>query len=339
VGALELERAAAESRVARVVDVREAGLETGAADFEAAFARLAAKLLRERGHEQARVAPRLPAAWYEELKGAGIEPEIERGLFLEERRRKSAEEASFIHSAQRAAEAACVAAVAVLARAQVRDGLLWLEGEPLTSERLKVEAEAALTGIGYAAGDLIIAGAPGNAMGHYRGEGRLSAQAPIVMDIFPRGRTSHYHGDLTRTVVVGEISEELQRMHEACCEALDAALALLKEDANGRDAHRAACQVLVDRGYGSTTKGFEGDPGRPRMNHSLGHGVGLEVHEAPYLRDLDYPLVSGDVVTVEPGLYLAGFGGMRVEDSGMVTKTGFKNFTTLTRSLDPKAYL
>ena len=143
----------------------------------------------------------------------------------------------------------------------------------------------------------------------------------------------------SRTVVVGEISEELQRMHEACCEVLDAALALLKEDANGRDAHRAACQVLVDRGYGSTTKGFEGDPGRPRMNHSLGHGVGLEVHEAPYLRDLDYPLVSGDVVTVEPGLYLAGFGGMRVEDSGMVTKTGFKNFTTLTRSLDPKAYL
>ena len=78
VGALELERAAAESRAKKVVDVREVGLESGAADFEAANARLAAKLLLERGHKQVRVAPRLPAAWYEELRGAGVEPEIER---------------------------------------------------------------------------------------------------------------------------------------------------------------------------------------------------------------------------------------------------------------------
>jgi Xaa-Pro aminopeptidase len=339
VGALELERARQESRVKQVVDVRDAGLEKGSADVDAALARLAARLLRERGHEEVRVAPMLPAAWYEEIRKAGVGPEIELGLFLDQRRRKSAEEASFIHAAQRAAEAACAAVMAVLTQANVRDGQLWLEGEPLTSERLKVEAESALTGIGYAAGDLIIAGAPGNAMGHYRGEGPLKAGAPIVMDIFPRGRTSHYHGDLTRTVVVGEVSDELRRMHDACCDALDAAIDMLKEGVNGKDVHRAACTILLGRGYGATTEGFEGDPKRPRMNHSLGHGVGLEIHEAPYLRDLDYPLVSGDVVTVEPGLYLNGFGGLRVEDTGMVTKDGFKNFTTLTRSLEPQDYL
>jgi Xaa-Pro aminopeptidase len=176
-------------------------------------------------------------------------------------------------------------------------------------------------------------------MGHYRGEGPLRANATIVMDIFPRGRTSHYHGDLTRTVVVGEISDELRRMHDACCEALETALGLLKAGVNGKDVHLAACRILLEHGYGATTEGFEGEPGRPRMNHSLGHGVGLEIHEAPTLRDLDYPLVPGDVVTVEPGLYLAGFGGMRVEDTGMVTRDGFKNFTTLTRSLAPKDYL
>jgi Xaa-Pro aminopeptidase len=339
VGALEVERATTESRVQNVADARDLGLEKSAPDFEAALARLAVKLLREHGQEQVRVAPKLPAAWYEEIRANGVEPEIEPRLFLEERRRKSPEEASFIHSAQRAAEAACVAVVALLARADAGHGRLLLDGEPLTSERLKVEAESALTGIGYAAGDLIIAGAPGNAMGHYRGEGPLLAGAPIVMDIFPRGRTSHYHGDLTRTVVVGEISAELQLMHAACCEALDAAIAMLKEGVNGRDVHRAACQILLERGYGTTTEGFEGDPARPRMNHSLGHGVGLEIHEAPYLRDLDYALVGGDVVTVEPGLYLAGLGGLRVEDTGTVTRDGFKNFTTLTRSLDPQAYL
>jgi Xaa-Pro aminopeptidase len=76
------------------------------------------------------------------------------------------------------------------------------------------------------------------------------------------------------------------------------------------------------------------------MNHSTGHGVGLDVHEEPSLRDTaDDPLAEGDVVTVEPGLYLVGLGGVRVEDTGMVTKRGFQNFTTLTRSLDPHDYL
>ena len=83
----------------------------------------------------------------------------------------------------------------------------------------------------------------------------------------------------------------------------------------------------------------EGNAERPRMSHSLGHGVGLDVHEAPSLRDLDYPLLAGDVVTIEPGLYLKGVGGVRVEDTGIITADGFQNFTTLPKSLDPKAYL
>ena len=98
--------------------------------------------------------------------------------------------------------------------------------------------------------------------------------------------------------------------------------------------------LLVDRGYGTTTKGFEGPEGVAKMNHSTGHGVGLDVHEEPALRGpSDDALMEGDVVTVEPGLYLLGLGGVRIEDAGMVTKDGFSNFTTITRSLDPKDYL
>jgi Xaa-Pro aminopeptidase len=116
-------------------------------------------------------------------------------------------------------------------------------------------------------------------------------------------------------------------------------IGLLTEGVNGRDVHRAVCRTLVERGFGTTTAGFEGDPGGPRMIHSTGHGVGLEVHEAPQLRDLDYPLRAGDVVTVEPGLYQVGLGGVRVEDTGLVTANGFRNFTSLPRSLDPGDYL
>jgi Xaa-Pro aminopeptidase len=128
-------------------------------------------------------------------------------------------------------------------------------------------------------------------------------------------------------------------MHEACVEALEAGRSALRAGANGRDVHHAVCRVLVDRGYGTTTAGFEGNVDGPRMIHSTGHGVGLEVHEAPQLRDLDYPLRAGDVVTVEPGLYKAGLGGVRVENTGMVTERGFDDFTTLPFSLDPADYL
>jgi Xaa-Pro aminopeptidase len=128
-------------------------------------------------------------------------------------------------------------------------------------------------------------------------------------------------------------------MHDACVEALDTGIHLLREGANGRDVHHAVCRRLVERGFGTSTKGFEGAPGVPRMIHSTGHGVGLEVHEGPQLRDLDYPLLAGDVVTVEPGLYESSLGGVRVEDTGAVVADGFRNFTTLPRSLDPADYL
>jgi Xaa-Pro aminopeptidase len=187
---------------------------------------------------------------------------------------------------------------------------------------------------------MIIAGSPENAMPHYRGEGPIKAGAPLIIDIFPASRATHYHGDLTRTVVVGEIPEEFRRMHAAAVQALEAGTESIRAGASGREVHQTVCQNLVDSGYGTTTKGFEGTGGAARMNHSTGHGVGLAVHEDPALRGPDENvLLEGDVVTVEPGLYKLGLGGVRVEDTGMVTKHGFKNFTTLTRSLDPRDYL
>jgi Xaa-Pro aminopeptidase len=200
-------------------------------------------------------------------------------------------------------------------------------------------AQAALSEIGYTSAEMIVAGSPECALPHFRGAGPIRANAPVIIDIFPMGMSSHYHGDLTRTVVAGQAPDQVRRMHEACVEALDVAVDLLREGANGRDVHLAVCRRLLDRGFGTSTKGYEGDPNAPRMTHSTGHGVGLEVHEGPQLRDLDYPLLAGDVVTVEPGLYELGFGGVRVEDTGMVVADGFRNFTTLPRSLDPSDYL
>jgi Xaa-Pro aminopeptidase len=139
---------------------------------------------------------------------------------------------------------------------------------------------------------------------------------------------------------VGEISEDVRRMHAAVLQALDAGAESISVGVPAQEPHHVVCQVLVDRGFATTTPGFEGAEGAARMNHSTGHGVGLEVHEAPALRHtVVEPLEEGDVVTVEPGLYLLGLGGVRIEDTGMVTGRGFQNFTTLTRSLNPQDYL
>lgn len=335
---LEIDRARAESSAKLKLGLEEAGFEDHGR--YSSWADLAAKLLGERGLHQARVSPRLAAGYLDSLRAAGLEIEIDWSLFEAERRRKSAAEAEAIAESQRAAEAAMVSVVRELSRAEIKDGLLWLDGSLLTSERLFARAQLVLGERGCTCPDMIIASSPECAMPHYRGTGPIRAGAPVIIDIFPSSRSTHFHGDLTRTVVAGSIPEEVRRMHAAVLQALEAGIESIREGVSGSQVHRDVCQVLVDRGYGTSTEGFEGPAGGPKMNHSTGHGVGLDVHENPSLRPhADDPLLGGDVVTVEPGLYELGLGGVRVEDTGMVTENGFRNFTTLTRSLDPKDYL
>src|SRR5439155_1537507 len=236
--------------------------------------------------------------------------EVDQSVFEAERRHKTRDEADKIRHAQQAAEKAMTEIVRLLARGEIREGLLWADGKPMTSEWLYARASLLLAELGFSCPDMIIAGSPDNAMPHYRGEGQIRAGAPVIIDIFPASRGSHYNGDLTRTVVVGEIPEEVRRMHAATLQALDVALESIKAGVPANEVHHAVCQVLVDRGYGTTSTGYEGADGVAKMNHSTGHGVGLEVHEEPGVRSANgEPLEEGDVITVEPGLYLMGFGG------------------------------
>ena len=330
---LEIDRARAQSRASVIVEDRETYVQQ-------TWAPLGARMLRERGINDARVSPNLRAVHLEELRACGIDAQVDRELFVAERRHKSAAEAAAIQEAQNAAESAVVEVVRGLVEAEIRDGDLWSNGGPLTSERLYARAQLRLGESGYTCPDMIIAGSPECAMPHYRGTGPIRANQPVIIDIFPTSRQTHYSGDITRTVVVGEISEDVRRMHAAVLQALDAGIESIAAGVPGQEPHHAVCQVLVDRGYATTTKGFEGPDGVAKLNHSTGHGVGLEVHEVPALRHAVVDeLREGDVVTVEPGLYLLGFGGVRVEDTGIVTKNGFQNFTTLTRSLNPQDYL
>jgi Xaa-Pro aminopeptidase len=142
--------------------------------------------------------------------------------------------------------------------------------------------------------------------------------------MFPQDETTGYFSDMTRTVSKGDPTPEIIDMYDAVREAQQVGIDKVHAGVSGSDVHQAVVEFFKERGYESTTKGFV---------HNLGHGVGLQVHEAPSLGPSGKALVSGNVITLEPGLYYPGRGGVRLEDIGMVTAKGFNRFTTLRAEL------
>lgn len=301
-----------------------------------AYAAAAAGLLERLGANAVTVPPHLGVIYADELRARGIEVSPEPRLFAALRRTKTAEEISHIEKTQRAVEAAAAHAVEILRESSPSEyGVLHHEGVPLTSERLRAEIEVELLRHGCAAeAGTIAAGGSQAADPHESGSGPLRSGEPIILDIFPVDKDSRYYADMTRTVVKGEPGGELERMYAAVLESQEAALAMIRAGVNGRDVHRKVSDILHERGY--KTLVHDQEEGRPLSEgfiHGTGHGVGLEIHEAPRISTVDEELKVGDVVTVEPGVYKPGFGGVRIEDLVVVTEDGCRNLTRFPKEL------
>ncbi|MBP5083320.1 MAG: M24 family metallopeptidase, partial [Methanomicrobium sp.] len=162
------------------------------------------------------------------------------------------------------------------------------------------------------------------AMPHNIGHGVLCENEPIVLDIFPRDRKTGYYSDMTRTVLRGEPSRELAKLYDTVAEGKRLGESMIRAGIKGCDVHNAVLKYFEDSGYRTETEGFI---------HSLGHGVGLAIHEQPSLSPSGGELVQGHIVTVEPGLYYRDIGGVRLEDMGLVTAGGFDCFTKFEEKL------
>jgi Xaa-Pro aminopeptidase len=270
------------------------------------------------------------------LRTEGVELRSERQLFDARRRVKSEAELAGIRRAQRAAEAGMAAARDLLRRAKANGAGLEVDGAPLTSERIKVAVAQAFVENGATADEFIVSHGEQAAIGHHMGAGQLRAGEPIVIDLWPQDGESACYADMTRTFVVGDVPDELSEWHRLVKEALDRSIADVKAGVGGRDVYDTSCEVFEAAGYPTArTK----EPGRPLEEgffHGLGHGVGLEVHEEPGLGlTVQDTLVAGDVVTIEPGLYRPGFGGLRLEDLVLVTEDGAENLTKFSYDLSP----
>jgi Xaa-Pro aminopeptidase len=322
VSGLEYGRARKEARAATVSRYADYDYQYGSPDERL---RMLADFLADHDVSSVLAPARFPLATADGLREREVTIEAETDVVLTEIRAvKTSEEVEHIREAQRANEAAMGAAEELLRAAEVTDGLLTIDGEPLTSERVTREIESTLLEHDHALDETIVAGGEQGADPHDRGSGPLPANEPIVIDIFPRSKATNYNADMTRTFVVGEPTEEAVRRYEVTDEALEAALDVIEPGATGAEVHDAVCDVYEAAGYAT----LRSDPGTEvGFIHSTGHGIGLDVHELPRLSPSGGELEPGHVITVEPGLYDPEVGGMRIEDLVVVTEEGYENLT------------
>ena len=290
---------------------------------------------RRFGLERASVPSTFPLEVADHLRANGVEVKADRELFIGRRRVKNEAELAGIRRAQRAAEGAMEAARELLRAAEPQNGGLVVDGEPLTCERLKLAVEQVFTEHSVFADEFIVSHGAQTAIGHDMGSGPIAPNEPICLDLFPRDRESGCYADMTRTFVVGEPSDELREYHKLCREALDRAVAAVKPGIPGKDLNRLACDVFEEHGFPTLLSKQPGEVLKDGFYHSLGHGVGLEVHEEPALGRGPGELIAGDVIAVEPGLYRNGYGGCRLEDLVRVTEDGAEILTDYPYDLTP----
>jgi Xaa-Pro aminopeptidase len=281
------------------------------------------ELLSELAVKSLLVPANFPVFYADSLRAKGYQIESKQEPFFEERLVKTEEEIALISKALRHTEEVFAMVVEEIKKARIKDSLLYKNDKPLLSEDIKELISSELIRHQCIAQHTIVACGDDACNPHSEGEGVLKADESIVIDIFPRSIETGYFADFSRTVVKGKASKKLEKMYHAVEKAQGKALELIREGVFTDEVHSAVQEVFHQAGFKTglidgKTQGFI---------HGTGHGVGLDIHELPRIGRLRDTLKEGNVVTVEPGLYYYGLGGVRLEDLVVVRKNGCENLT------------
>lgn len=258
-----------------------------------------------------------------------------RGSMFPDRARKTKEELKAIAHAVDITERGIAAIRGFLALTIVKNGKLYRKEKMITSEILRMLLEGCLYDDGYLAMNTIVACGVQAADPHAIGTGPILAGKPIVIDVFPRSRATFYCADITRTFFKGSPSAPMARMFEAVALTAEKVIRRARPGIDAESLHAFAESEFVRRGYPTST----GARGAYGFIHGLGHGVGLDVHEAPQVGRVAQTLEPGNVVAIEPGLYYPKVrrgipaGGVRIEDMVHVTEDGSVALSALPREL------
>jgi Xaa-Pro aminopeptidase len=336
---LERDRIAAAAPDAVLHDVRDLGyqkLMDSDMSPDEMWLELTSRVAAAMGIREALADPEMPLAVADRLRADGIELTPDRAAIAARRRVKTEAELAGIRRAQRAAEAGMRAAAELLRRAEPDGNQLRLDGEPLTAEAIRAALRNACAARGAPAPPDVMVCSSWDGFGHDPGSGPRPAGLPITIDLWPRDEESGCWADMTRTFVVGDVPDEVREFERVVTEGFAAARDAVRPGITGRDLHGITCDVFEAAGYRTQRTGPADDDPNGGFQFGLGHGVGLEVHEAPSLGRLGRePLVAGDVVAIEPGLWKAGLGEVRFEDLLLVTDDGSTTLTEYPYDLAP----
>ena len=288
-------------------------------------------IFREKGIRRAAVPATFPTLLADELRSRGFTLDVKRDPFFDGREKKSDDEVKKIRDSLAAAEAGLEAGIAAVKKSRIgRDRYLYLNGSRLTSETLKSIVNTAIMSRGWVPSHTIIASGDQCCDPHNEGSGPIKADSSIIFDIFPRSQKTGYFGDLSRTIVRGRASERLKEAYVTVQAGQQIAYRDIRNGANGKAIHQKILDLFARRGF--PTGKIDG-----RMQgffHGTGHGLGLDIHEPPRISPVEATLRTGHVVTVEPGLYYLGMGGVRLEDVVVVTPKGNRNLTRAPQFLE-----
>jgi Xaa-Pro aminopeptidase len=295
------------------------------------YERVLAHFLRKRSVRSAIVPPNFPLGYAEELAANKIRVRATNGLFWPEREAKSEKEVAMMGQALRITEKGLKRAIEVLKASKPgsRKRLRW-NGKTLTSEMLRAEIDSTILragGIPTQTGT-IVAGGDQACDPHERGFGPLYADSLIILDVFPRDAKTGYFGDMTRTVLRGRASDAQRKLWETVKAGQALALKEIKAGVDGMAIHKAIQEFFASRGFPTEIRNGR----RVGFFHGTGHGLGLEIHEHPRLQKVT--LKDRQVLTVEPGLYYPGLGGVRLEDVVLVIKTGCRILSRFPKQLE-----
>ncbi|OQW65577.1 MAG: Xaa-Pro aminopeptidase [Nitrospira sp. ST-bin4] len=328
---LEMDRARAQASVDRVLSYSELEQKAKAQGIkDPTTVDIVHVVLKEFKIRRLLVPANFPFIHATRLQELGYSLKPKRDPFYEQRVVKTADEIRHIETAQRATEDAVAAAFETVRRATIERGWLHLDGEVLTSERIKKLINVKLMERDCVAQHTIVAGGEQACDPHNEGSGPLPAGRSIIFDVFPRSATSRYFADMSRTIVRGAPTPDLKRLYQTVKDAQEEAIEKVKDGADGMKIHQGICARFDKAGYktGLVNGRMQG------YFHGTGHGVGLDIHEAPRISRTGSLLQEGHVVTVEPGLYYPGLGAVRIEDMVLVTKDGCRNLTDFPKSFE-----
>ena len=329
---LELDRAKSESKADKVLSISKYERvirKSGGNSF--CLIEIVATALREMNITKLQVPANFSVEYADFLRKNGFRLEVKREPLFDSREIKNEEEIEHIVKTLRNTEYALEKAVDCIRKSKVRDGFLFsARNIQITSESIRQMINVELMKRGCTAKHTIVSCGEHSCVPHNTGSGPIKANESIIFDVFPKDEETGYYADISRTVVKGKASRSLKKMYKAVASAQDLVFKSAGNDTRGDVIHRKVMKHL-------TSLGFKTGKVKGKMQgffHGTGHGVGLDVHEPPRISKTKCTLKTGHIVTVEPGLYYPGIGGVRLEDMILITDDGCTNLTKSPKVLE-----